>query len=528
MQLGWSTASDVYDSGMRPAAILSQFTVILSFLLCALAEPSGLPGLPSKIYGVNLGSWLVLEPWMLPQEWLDMGGQHCDDCSTCIGSEFEFAKAFPDTVDKTFKGHWESWFNQADVDALVDAGINTVRIPLGYWIIEALVDRTTEFYPRGGLDQLRRGLQQLHKAGIVAILDHHALPGVQTAGQMFTGRCTKDVEFYTPYNYHRALIWTSVMTVLSHVDPAFANAVAIEAVNEPIMDATQTPGYGDFQKNFVRVVRATEWLLNVPAPAFPAVPAPANGNFAAMIPNIEISATFNTEVLSVLEDTVPILLELGISGLSRRKTPLITNFMDIEWQHNNPANPADAKMGPQGYDNHLYYSFGGVAAPNPTAYLTSICNLHRVQNDKVLGNTPLWFGEWGLPVQFNNATDDFLKQWADAQKLAYGQGAGWIFWNFKVEKSELAGDLSRGWSYLDGVDRGYLTKDPSQYNDPNVCAPYIIHPLRVGVCLCVRYHVGHFIYLCVDHPHIDHRVRLCVYHDVQLHVRHGTHRAWVC
>ena len=24
-------------------------------------------GLPDKIYGVNLGSWLVLEPWMLPQ-----------------------------------------------------------------------------------------------------------------------------------------------------------------------------------------------------------------------------------------------------------------------------------------------------------------------------------------------------------------------------------------------------------------------------------------------------------------------------
>lgn len=34
----------------------------------------------------------------------------------------------------------------------------------------------------------RRGLQQLRDAGIVAILDHHALPGVQTAGQMFTGR----------------------------------------------------------------------------------------------------------------------------------------------------------------------------------------------------------------------------------------------------------------------------------------------------------------------------------------------------
>jgi hypothetical protein len=33
--------------------------------------------------------------------------------------------------------------------------------------------------------------------------------------------------------------------------------------------------------------------------------------------------------------------------------------------------------------------------------------------------------EWGLPTQFK-ATDQFLNQWADAQKLAYSKGAGWI------------------------------------------------------------------------------------------------------
>ena len=31
--------------------------------------------------------------------------------------------------------------------------------------------------------------------------------------------------------------------------------------------------------------------------------------------------------------------------------------MDINWQFNNPANPADAAVGPQGYDNHLYYRY---------------------------------------------------------------------------------------------------------------------------------------------------------------------------
>ncbi|KAJ6561094.1 glycoside hydrolase family 5 protein [Mycena vulgaris] len=410
---------------------------------------------------------------MLPQEWLDMGGQQCDDCSTCIATEFAFAQAYPKTVDKIFAGHWSSWFNQDDVDGLVAAGINTVRIPLGYWIVEPLVDRRTEFYPRGGLAHLRRGLKLLQDAGIVAILDHHALPGVQTAGQMFTGRCTNDVEFYTPYNYHRALIWTSVMTALAHIDPAFSNAVAIEAVNEPIMNADLTPNYGDFQKNFVRVVRATEFLLGVPTPGFGAMPAPGDGNFTEMLRHVNASAVFTAEVRSVLQDTVPILLELGIRGLSLRRDQLVTNFMDINWQFNNPANPSDAKLGPQGYDNHLYYVFGGVADPNEDAYLTSICNLNRVQADAALGNSPLWFGEWGLPVQFNT-TDAFLRKWADAQKLAYSQGAGWIFWNFKIEISALAADKAREWSYLEGVRRGYLTKDPSKVHDPDVCAPYTV------------------------------------------------------
>jgi len=59
---------------------------------------------------------------------------------------------------------------------------------LGYWIVEPLVNRATEFYPKGGIFELVRGLEQLKKAGIAVILDHHALPGVASPNQMFAGR----------------------------------------------------------------------------------------------------------------------------------------------------------------------------------------------------------------------------------------------------------------------------------------------------------------------------------------------------
>ncbi|KAF9563619.1 glycoside hydrolase family 5 protein [Agrocybe pediades] len=458
----------------------SALSLSLSLLGASFAAASVLPGLPDKIYGVNLGSWLVLEAWMLPAEWIAMGGQQCDDCSQCIATEFAFAEAYPDTVDQKFKTHWETWFNQPDVDQLVASGINTVRVPLGYWIVEPLVNRATEFYPRGGILQLQRGLKQLKDAGIAVILDHHALPGVASPGQMFAGRCTNDVEFYTQPNYHRALIWTAVMTALSHLDSNFATVAAIEAMNEPIMDANQTPGLGDFQKNFVQVVRAVEWSLGIPVPGYSPLSSSALGNATFSFSTAAGSSFFNSEVRQVLEDAIPVFTKVAqqiglvpdLSSLFKKRKPLVTTFMDVNWQHNNPANPANAAAGPQGYDNHLYYSFGGVADANENAHMTSICNLNRVQADAALGNSPLWFGEWGLPTQFD-ASDEFLVKWADAQKLAYSKGAGWIFWNFKVEISDLAGDTARQWSYAEGLRRGYLTQDPSKLHDPNVCAPYV-------------------------------------------------------
>ncbi|RPD58958.1 glycoside hydrolase [Lentinus tigrinus ALCF2SS1-7] len=464
--------------------------LVATGLFCSILVFHARAAIPNKIHGVNLGSWLVLEPWMLPQEWSDMGGDiNC--CSNCIGSEFSFVEAYPDTADEKFEKHWSTWFTQDDVDALSAVGINTVRIPLsaftpllGYWIVERLVDRKTEYYPRGGILQLQRGVKMLKEAGINVILDHHAPPGVQTANQAFAGHCTSDVEFYTPYNYQRALVWTAVMTAISHLDPNFQTVFAIEAVNEPIMDATQTPGYGDFQMKFVQTIRAVEFILGIGNPVFDLgseSKVSTTNVTAAISASVNSSKTMNSDVKTALLSSIPILaqlaqqldFQLGFS-LSRKRQPLVANFMDVNWQYNDPPNPADAAIGPMGYDNHLYYSFGGVADPNEEAYLTSICNLQRVQNDAAVGDSPLWFGEWGLPTQFN-ASDAFLNKWADAQKLAYSQGRGWIFWNFKTEISELAGDLSRQWSYLDGVKRGYLTTDPSAVHDPNVCAPYIEH-----------------------------------------------------
>ncbi|KAI0026642.1 glycoside hydrolase family 5 protein [Vararia minispora EC-137] len=456
-----------------------------------------------KIYGLNIGGWLLSEPWMNPAEWLAMGGQQCNACSACIASEWAFVRAYPDTADATFAKHWATWFTKDDVTKIKDLGMNTVRIPLGYWLVEALVDRSTEFYPRGGIKYLTEALGWLKDAGIQVLLDHHALPGAQTSGQQFAGNCTNDPQFYTPYNYHRALIWTAAMTAVTHLHPNYESVFALEAVNEPFQDANRTPGYGDFQKAFVETVRLMELVLGVYSPDqyakfgfstsdLVSILADLEGSdFASASANISLSLRdlsavdsriFSPNATLAVAEALPIVLEIakelgmghiGTWGKFKGKGgPLETTFMDVTWQYTGPAaNPADAAIGPQIYDNHLYYSFGGVADPNPDAYLRSMCNLNRLQVDEGLGDTPLVFGEWSVAINFAQ-TDEFLSIWADAQKMSYSQGAGWIFWNFKIEDSSYTSALVDQWSYYKAIEKGYTTKDPSQYNNASVCDAY--------------------------------------------------------
>ncbi|ELU38124.1 hypothetical protein AG1IA_07847 [Rhizoctonia solani AG-1 IA] len=88
------------------------------------------------------------------------------DCSSCAFSElYVFSrrsfvyqahihisdlvkKLGQEQADKVFNEHWATWFTEKDADIIKNAGLNTIRIPLGYWIVESLVDRSTEYYVR--------------------------------------------------------------------------------------------------------------------------------------------------------------------------------------------------------------------------------------------------------------------------------------------------------------------------------------------------------------------------------------------
>jgi len=218
-----------------------------------------------QLRGVNLGSWLVLEPWMVPNEWISMGGASCVACGTCSpSSEFDLvAKLGQDAADVAFNKHWATWFTQDDVDFLAQSGINHVRIPVGGWIIESLV-LANETYPRGGFAQLKRGLRMLKAAGITAVIDLHATLGVSAANSMFAGRCVNasNIQFYTPANMNRAYQWASLFTALLYRDADFSTVFGLFGLNEPLIGG-HVNEYTSYVSTFVKVVRATEYSLGI-------------------------------------------------------------------------------------------------------------------------------------------------------------------------------------------------------------------------------------------------------------------------
>lgn len=141
--------------------------------------PRWLPDV-NKFRGVNLGSSFIIEPWMAEDEWSSMGCGGTNDEWACVKSLGQ------EDADAAFAKHWQDWINQDDISQIASYGLNTVRIPVGFWIKEDLV-YDSEFYPRGGLEHLDRVVGQATDAGLYIIIDLHAAPGVQTPDQSFTG-----------------------------------------------------------------------------------------------------------------------------------------------------------------------------------------------------------------------------------------------------------------------------------------------------------------------------------------------------
>ncbi|CAD0101351.1 unnamed protein product [Aureobasidium mustum] len=115
------------------------------------------------IRGVNLGGWFVLEPWM---NWELVGDTGAVD-------QWTFDQT--DGAEAKLQSHWESWFTESDMAQIAAWGLNTVRIPIGYWAF----NNTGSPYISGADAYLEQALGWARQYNIQALITMHGLPGSQ-------------------------------------------------------------------------------------------------------------------------------------------------------------------------------------------------------------------------------------------------------------------------------------------------------------------------------------------------------------
>jgi len=120
-----------------------------------------------KVRGVNTGGWFVLEPWITPS--LFEGNAAKD--------EWTFTELFGKEGAKAkLEQHWNSWFTQDDFRQMAAAGLNHVRIPIGYW---SVLPREGDPYVQGAYEKLGEALDWASGAGLKVMIDLHGAPESQ-------------------------------------------------------------------------------------------------------------------------------------------------------------------------------------------------------------------------------------------------------------------------------------------------------------------------------------------------------------
>ena len=193
-----------------------------------------------KIKGVNLGSWLLMEGYIL-------GGKNF--------GETQFKKRFEKLYGRNSLLEFERLFRdnyiqEIDFKSITAMGANTIRLPFNARLIET----RPYSYEEKGFAYLEKALNLADKYGLKVILDMHAAPGAQN------------------YDWHsdsngKALFWTKkefrLRTILlwERIIDRFKNKPSLlgyDVINEPVLAGTDIGILKDFYKKAVRAIKTID------------------------------------------------------------------------------------------------------------------------------------------------------------------------------------------------------------------------------------------------------------------------------
>lgn len=165
----------------------------------------------TRLRGVNLGGWLVLERWMTP--------------SVFAGTDARDEYGFMHTpgAAKTLAAHHRTFIQEEDFRWIAEHGLNAVRIPIGYWVFG------DEPPYASSIDHLDWAIKMARKYDLKVLIDLHGAPGSQN-GNDHSGKIGQAEWFDSSMHQTQTI---AVLVRLAERYKSDDTVWGIELLNEP-------------------------------------------------------------------------------------------------------------------------------------------------------------------------------------------------------------------------------------------------------------------------------------------------------
>ncbi|KAI0647238.1 glycoside hydrolase [Trametes meyenii] len=134
------------------------------------------------IRGVNVGGWLVTEPFIVPA----LYERYINSSDGPVLDEWHLTQRLrADNALDVLEDHYKTFITEQDFAEIAAAGLNFVRIPIAFWALE--VRENEPFLAKSSWQYFLKAVQWARKYGLRINLDLHAVPGSQN-GWNHSGR----------------------------------------------------------------------------------------------------------------------------------------------------------------------------------------------------------------------------------------------------------------------------------------------------------------------------------------------------
>ncbi|EKM81294.1 hypothetical protein AGABI1DRAFT_72198 [Agaricus bisporus var. burnettii JB137-S8] len=387
----------------------------------------------NRIYGVNLGGWLVLEPFISPALYQKYDGAS-DEWSLSTAMAADTASGGLNQLED----HYKTFITEQDFAAIAGAGLNWIRLPIPFWAVEKWDGEP--FLEKVAWKYALKAFQWARKYGLRVNLDLHTIPGSQN-GYNHSGK-GGSINFL-------------------HGVMGYANAQRAMEYMRVITEFISQPAYKDVVVMFGVVNEALANTIGA-----------------------DVLTSFYLEVHDMMR---------GITGKGAGNGP----YMSIHDGFRGISSWSGFLEGSDriALDTHPYFAFSGQPATEPIAtgtgvnaggkWPTQACNSWAQQmntsrtgfgvsyagefsngfNDcglflNGIGNRHSYGGDcadWEDASLWDESTKAGLMQFTKASMDALGD---WFFWTWKIGNSTAGHVESPLWSYSLGLEGGWIPKDP--------------------------------------------------------------------